>query len=362
MKDKLETKEFKVLAPFKVKAEGEDNAEVIIIEGIANFQGEMDAEGNGCFVDLSRETVVTSGIKLDVYKNNPQILWQHNRNYTIGKALSVTKKSDGLYIKCELHKEAMDEKDFYRVKSGLVSFFSIGFRCLKVTEKEIKGKPVWFIEESQLFECSVVSLPCNTESSFSQVVKSYEDGSFRAGELVDFSKSNENNIQTQKSDKSEAQTMKLKVADKFSKDEISKMLKLGLISDAEAEVEVDIKEYIDLLVIEKADMSAGSKMRGMVKEVCREVVNEMMDEMTAAKQADELKIKEAAEFKIQEELAAKLNITVDELKELSIEDIEAKVKALEGKSEEELSDEELKALEAFLKDDAVTSLKSLIEE
>ena len=182
---------FHILAPFSIKApttpqhdpaacDTEDN-EVIKISGYANFSGLV--EDGDVFIDLVGDVVVPSGIDVAVWKKNPQMLLHHQRDNTIGRGLSCVKKKDGLFIEAEIHRGAMEDEDFYRIKSGLLCYFSIGFRTLSSEMKKVGDKNVYFITKSLLLEVSVVGIPCNGESSF-QIIKSLPDNSgFYSGDL-----------------------------------------------------------------------------------------------------------------------------------------------------------------------------------
>jgi len=174
MNDSVKTKEFTVLTPFTVKeADVQDRTgeNVLKVVGYCNWAGK-DMLGR-TYTDLAGDVVVPSGVDLSVWSENPQILWQHNREQSIGKGLLMEKREDGLYIEAEIHKDAMDHKDFYRVKSGLVSMFSIGFRTYDCEYRDVDGMDAFFITKSLLLEVSIVSIPANSKSSFS-VLKSLD--------------------------------------------------------------------------------------------------------------------------------------------------------------------------------------------
>lgn len=261
MADKNAQREFKVLAPFTVKAptmspanpENMDNGgnEVVKISGYANFSGLIE-EGE-VFIDLVGDVVVPSGIDISVWKSNPQILLQHDRKCTIGRGLTVTKKKDGLFIEAEVHAGAMCEEDFYRVKAGLLCYFSVGFRTVEVDYKKVGEQMVCFITKSLLLEVSVVGIPANSASSF-QVIKSLPEGAgFYAGDLnsTDFSTpiENENHKQFQEMETPMKFTIKLK--DLLSNEEASKLKELGLEAKLEEETEIDAKSFIESIVAAK---------------------------------------------------------------------------------------------------------------
>lgn len=237
------TKEFNLYLPFSIKDISQDESgdgEVIKIKGYANYSGDVDDE-ESIFVDHSGDVMVPSGFDLSVWKTNPQILMNHDRSQTIGKGIKATKKKDGLEIEAEIHQKACEEEDWYRIKNGLVTRFSVGFRTVAGEWKEIDKRQVFFITKSLLYEVSVVSIPCNAQSGFS-LIKSLGEGNFSMGEL------DETNYQPtqEKSEKYIGEsTMKLKLKELLSEEKIEEFKSLGLTEKLEEETDVDVKAFID---------------------------------------------------------------------------------------------------------------------
>lgn len=253
--EEFATKEFNVYFPFASKAadckdcgndpctcemEGHDG-KVLEIKGWANFAGNLDDEAS-IFVDHAGDVIVPSGFDLKTWNKNPQILWQHDRNYTIGKGLKATKKKEGLEITAEIHEKAMEEEDFYKVDKGLVTMLSVGFRTMAGEYKEINKRNVFFITKALLYEVSVVSIPCNSESGFS-IVKSLEDGSLYAGE-IDFnpkteSPSGDNHKTTHKDE-----FMQTTLREQLPEDKVKELEALGLGASLDEPQEINTKAYI----------------------------------------------------------------------------------------------------------------------
>lgn len=290
-KKELQTKEFKVYMPFSVKEDSEES--VLKIKGWANFCGNMGDDGAGAFVDHANEVIVPSGFDLSVWKKNPQILWQHDSHYPCGKGLKASKKQEGLEIDAEVHQKAMKEEDWYRVKTGIVSYFSVGFRCKAGEWKEVNGKHVYFITKALLYEVSLVTIPCNSESGFS-IIKSLNEDGFYGGELDQY-KEQPNNTEGD-------DVMKLKRKDLLSAEDAQKLKELGLEAQLEDLVDVDLKKYISDIV--KAELEVIKEAELKVKEEA---------DLKAAEEV-ELKAKEEAELKVKEEaeLKAKIDAEVEE--------------------------------------------------
>lgn len=310
---KFEIKEFNVLTPFTVKdatVADHTNDSVIKIAGYCNWAG-TDEMGK-TYIDLAGDVVVPDGVDASVWQGNPQILWQHETDETIGKGLYLEKRPDGLYIEAEIHKDAMDPKDFYRIKSGLVCMFSIGFRGLDAEYKEIDGKGVFFITKSLLLEVSVVSLPCNSKSGFS-LVKSLGTG---VGIYADVKRPLQSEVQNKQE---EVLTMKVKIKrEDFLSAAEQEHLK-GLRVDPTSEVEIDLVDLIKRVTTQTLEEFQAVAAEKDAKEA----------EALAAKAAEELAAKEEsdrvaaaaaleAEAKAAEELVAKEEADaqrlVDELK------------------------------------------------
>jgi HK97 family phage prohead protease len=149
-----------LVARFK-SSEGTRNG--VIIEGWANK----------AVVDRGGDLIKKEAWNLDNFHKNAMILYNHDRDKPIGKALAVEAKDDGLYIKARISGSSDPEITKIRdlIKEGILNTFSVGFDC-KRQEKSSDG--VTEIKEAELFEVSVVTLPMNQDSTFS-VAKKLDD-------------------------------------------------------------------------------------------------------------------------------------------------------------------------------------------
>lgn len=324
-------KGFNLLVPFSIKADASDDGETLQVEGIANFCG--DLSDDKCIeVDLAGEVVVPTGMDISVYKSNPQILWQHDREASIGVCDKITKKKDGIYIEATIHKGAMSDQDWYRVKTGLVTRFSIGFRCKGGEYKEINGRSVYFITKSLLLEISIVTIPASSSSSF-HVVKSFteEDGGegLYSGDIFSDTEDTQEEKNITIKETKRMDTIKLKLKDFLSEDQVAELKSKGLEAALEKEEEVDFKTYVD------------SAIKSAVA---------------------------AAVLSLKEEIVKELSTTEEETEEKSegsTEETEESTEESTEKSEEEVAEEEEKAADAeVVKNltDTIAQLKALIEE
>ena len=145
---------------FKTLGESEDGG--INIKGSASTNG-LDRAG-----DIIETEAWTKG-GLENFKNNPIILFNHDYNKPIGRATGLEVTDKGLDITAKISKAAGDIT--HLVKDGVLGAFSVGFRC-KDSEymHETDG---YKIKDAELFEVSVVSVPCNQGATFG-LAKSFD--------------------------------------------------------------------------------------------------------------------------------------------------------------------------------------------
>jgi HK97 family phage prohead protease/HK97 family phage major capsid protein len=104
------------------------------------------------------------------FEKNPIILFNHDYNKPIGRATGLKVTENGLELKAKISKSAPDHVA-QLVKEGILGAFSVGFRVKDadyITETDgLK------IKDAELFEVSVVSVPCNQAATFS-LAKSFD--------------------------------------------------------------------------------------------------------------------------------------------------------------------------------------------
>jgi len=249
-KNELQNKDFNLQLDFRVKEDKESTEDILVIEGIANYFGTAKGDDySQVYIDRAGEVVVPGGMDLKWFKKNPVILHNHDRDKVIGKAIAVSKKEDGIHIKAEVHKGACEDELFYAVQNGLLSTFSIGFACKAGEYKEINNRNVYFITKSELRECSIVTLPCNSESMFE--LKSLDDnqGFYAEDETK---QDTDTEVPTHTSDVYKTQqgeeTMKIALKELLSAAEVESFKSLGLEAKLDEEQEVSTKQYFDQLL------------------------------------------------------------------------------------------------------------------
>ena len=162
---------------FRTKAK--DNK--VIIRGLANAA--VVDRGK----DFVEPTAFTASDGLENFKINPMILYNHNPNFEIGKALKVVPTEDGLAVEVEISDS--DDPDTTRVrnniKQGILKTFSIGFET-RAEEPDEKG--INRIKDAELFEVSVVTIPMNQASTFALIQKARTDDAYCRKSLDDLEK------------------------------------------------------------------------------------------------------------------------------------------------------------------------------
>ncbi len=137
------------------KALGETDDGGIDIKGSASTNG-LERAG-----DIIESDAWTKG-GLENFKNNPIILFNHNYDKPIGRAKDLQVTENGLEISAKISKAAGDVTQL--IKDGVLGAFSVGF---KVKDADYMTETDGYkIKDAELFEVSVVSVPCNQGATF----------------------------------------------------------------------------------------------------------------------------------------------------------------------------------------------------
>lgn len=154
-------------AAFTAKAADDSEDAPLIIKGYANTVS-RDRAG-----DVIPKEAWLGKNAMPNYEKNPIILAFHNHSMPIGKMIGYNVTDEGLEIEAEISKAA--GAVYQLVKDGILKTFSVGFRCLDAEWK--KDDDVYLIKDLELFEISVVSVPCNQDSVF-EVSKSLNSSEY----------------------------------------------------------------------------------------------------------------------------------------------------------------------------------------
>jgi HK97 family phage prohead protease len=127
-------------------------------------------------VDREQDKISANGWDLTAYLQNPVVLWGHDHDLVIGKALSVVQESNGLSATVEFQPSDMPVVGpwaDYAYRSGVSGFVratSVGFypKEWEFTDDENRGADDWFpgidFKRQELTEFSIVSVPANPEA------------------------------------------------------------------------------------------------------------------------------------------------------------------------------------------------------
>ena len=150
---------FNLTSTFKSHEE-EDGS--IMIKGMAST-ADFDRAGDS----ISADAWTKGG--LNNFEKNPIILFNHDYNRPIGRATGLKAGDNGLELTAKISKAAKDVAEL--VKDGVLGAFSVGFRVKDADYlEETDGLR---IKDAELFEVSVVSVPCNQSATFS-LAKSFD--------------------------------------------------------------------------------------------------------------------------------------------------------------------------------------------
>jgi len=145
---------FNLTSTFKAQT-GEDGS--VMIRGMAST-ADFDRAGDS----ISSEAWTKGG--LNNFEKNPIILFNHDYDRPIGRATGMKAGPNGLELECKISKSAPGNVAEL-VKDGVLGAFSVGFRVKDADY--IKETDGLMIKDAELFEVSVVSVPCNQAATFS---------------------------------------------------------------------------------------------------------------------------------------------------------------------------------------------------
>lgn len=129
----------------------------VMIRGMASTV-DFDRAGDS----IAAEAWTKGGLKN--FEKNPIILFNHDYDRPIGRATGLKVTPQGLELEAKISKSA-PANVCELVKEGILGAFSVGFRVKDADYlKETDGL---LIKDAELFEVSVVSVPCNQAATFS---------------------------------------------------------------------------------------------------------------------------------------------------------------------------------------------------
>lgn len=143
---------------------------------------------NKAVVDDMGDMMKFDRVDMRRYEKNPIILYNHNRDLPIGRALDKKITEQGLWIKAKISNSKDPFVSYVRdlVKEGILKTLSIGF---EPKQEQRNSDGVNEIKEWRLNEISVVTLPANIDAEFALTAKALAEKNgvdyqkFLSGEL-----------------------------------------------------------------------------------------------------------------------------------------------------------------------------------
>jgi HK97 family phage prohead protease len=237
--------------------------------------------------DVILPTAWKSGI--GNYLKNPILLFNHNYDRPIGKATNIHFDDKGLQIDGEI----IEAEAANLIKNDVLKAFSVGF-MIKDADYDSKTD-VFVIKEAELYEISVVSVPCNQDAVFS-VSKSFETPSEYSEFKKQFSSvDTENSVNTQVSvetnNKKEEKKMELKDIEAMLKDVAAETAKSLLAAQkeeaaaaAKAADEAKVKKealHVEVTTAAERLFADVEKRFAEKNESLESIVNELKSELTS---------------------------------------------------------------------------------
>jgi HK97 family phage prohead protease len=244
---------------------------------------------------------------LNNFEKNPIILFNHDYNKPIGRATGLKVTDNGLELKAKISKSAPDHVA-QLVKEGILGAFSVGFRVKDADYlEETDGLK---IKDAELFEVSVVSVPCNQAATFS-LAKSFDS----MDEYEDFKKTFKNSVDL--------------AGQSLAKDEDSLVA-----SDTPDGTEMVHKE-INMSEVKTPEIDLEAFAKQVADETAAKIAMKQAEEKAAAEKAaaeEAEKVAAAEEAKVAQESAIRTGI--ESGAERLMKDVEAKIAEKDANVEE----------------------------
>lgn len=251
------------------------------------------------------------------FEKNPIILFNHNYDKPIGRATGLKVTENGLELKAKISKSAPDHVA-QLVKEGILGAFSVGFRVKDADYiQETDGLK---IKDAELFEVSVVSVPCNQAATFS-LSKSFNS----MEEYEEFKKT------------FKTQTNREDLAGQFLAKEDVKASSVA--SDSPDEAEKSANEEIKMSEVKTPEIDLEAFAKKVAEETAAKIAMKQAEEKAAAakaaQEAEEKAAAEAAQKAAQEEeVKSAIKTGVESGAERLLKDVEAKLAEKDAKIDE----------------------------
>ena len=281
----------------------------VMIRGMAST-ADFDRAGDS----ISHEAWTKGGLKN--FEKNPIILFNHDYDKPIGRATGLKVTPNGLELEAKISKSA-PAAVCELVKDGVLGAFSVGFRVKDADYlSETDG---YKIKDAELFEVSVVSVPCNQAATFS-LAKSFDS----QAEYEEFKKTFTNRVDLA------GQTL--------AKDEVNTS---SVASDTPDGVEETQKE-IQMSEVQNSEIDLEAFAKKVAEETAAKIAMKQAETKAAEEAAQQEAVEKAAveaEAKAQQEEEVKQAIVtgVESGAERLMNDVQEKLNEREANMEEVLA-------------------------
>ena len=210
---------FNLTSTLKAFDESDDGS--ILVRGMAST-ADFDRAGD----QIPAEAWAKGG--LNNFEKNPIILFNHDYNKPIGRATKLKVTQNGLEMEAKISKSAPDHVA-QLVKEGILGAFSVGFRVKDADY--IKETDGIMVKDAELFEVSVVSVPCNQAATFS-LAKSFDSVSeyeeFKKSLINSVEKDSEEVITSEESDETQSNIVTETIEQEKNMSEVNKTPEIDL--------------------------------------------------------------------------------------------------------------------------------------
>ena len=303
---------FNLTSTFKTHAE-EDGS--VLIRGMASTV-DFDRAGDS----ISAEAWQKGGMAN--FEKNPIILFNHDYDKPIGRATGLKAGPNGLEMEAKISKHAHCAA---LIKDGVLGAFSVGFRVKDADY--IKETDGLMIKDAELFEVSVVSVPCNQSATFS-LAKSFDS----TEEYEEFKKTFTNRVDL--------------AGQSLAKDED---ISSSIASDTPKSAEQSATKEIKM----SEDNSTGIDLEAFARKVAEETATKIAMKQAEQKAADEAQAKAVADAEAAKTLEGeKIQATIKTGVETGVEKLLSDVQKEMDAAKSDQIDEITKKFEADLKEKA----------
>jgi HK97 family phage prohead protease len=289
---------FNLTSTFKALDEDDGGVHICGMASTADFDRAGDT--------ISAEAWTKGG--LNNFEKNPIILFNHDYNKPIGRATGLKVTEHGLELKAKISKSAPDHVA-QLVKEGILGAFSVGFRVKDADYlTETDGLK---IKDAELFEVSVVSVPCNQAATFS-LAKSFDS----IDEYEEFKKTFKNSVDL--------------AGQSLAKDEDS-----FEASDTPDGTEKSVQKEMTMSEVQTPEIDLEAFAKKVADETAAKIAIRQAEEKAAA-EAEAKAAQEAAEAEAakQAEVETVIKTGIESGAERLLADVEAKLQEKDAKMDE----------------------------